>query len=59
MIEEKTTSLQNFAKEKQKLATAESYFKQLYSVEQKIEKIENNPFLKGKMMFSKEAKNEF
>lgn len=58
-IEQGTKSLQNFEKEKNKSATAHKYFNQLHSIEQRIEKIENNPFLKGKMLFSKESKKEF
>ncbi|WP_336647270.1 MobQ family relaxase [Micrococcus luteus] len=42
----------------QRVNTAEAYYKGLHEVEKKIEKTENNPFLKGKMLFSKEAKNE-
>lgn len=38
------------------LDLAESYFEKIKELEEKIEKIENNPFLKGKMLVSQEAK---
>lgn len=57
-IQDRRKALDRFKNEKQKLTTAETYFKQLESVEQKIKKVEDNPFLKGKLMFSKEARNE-
>lgn len=58
-IEECKQSINTFNHEKQRHLKADQYFKQLNIAERKIEKIENNPFLKGKTLFSKEAKNEY
>lgn len=44
---------------KQNVATAQVYFNELNAVESKIEKTENNPFLKGKLMFSEKARSDY
>lgn len=58
-IEKAQTHLQTLAKENQKSATAATHFKHLEAVSTKIEKYENNPLMKGKMLFSKGAKEEY
>jgi hypothetical protein len=58
-IEERTQHLNNFKKFSKNVSAAGKYFNELDAVEQKIGKIENNPFLKGKLRISKEAKKEF
>lgn len=57
-IEKCKEGIQKIEKEKQKSATGQTYFKQLDEINQRIDKVENNPFLKGKTLFSKEAKQE-
>ncbi|MFT9601095.1 MobQ family relaxase [Mesobacillus sp.] len=58
-IEKAQSHLQTLAKENQKSATAATHFKHLEAVSTKIEKYENNPLMKGKMLFSKTAKEEY
>lgn len=58
-IEKAQSHLQTLAKENQKSATAATHFKHLEAVSTKIEKYENNPLMKGKMLFSKGAKEEY
>ncbi|KOO43753.1 MobQ family relaxase [Priestia koreensis] len=56
---ELTEQIKNINKELQRIRTAELYYKQLEQLQHKIDKIGENPFLKGKIMFSKERKNEY
>jgi hypothetical protein len=53
-----TKAINDYDRAVKNAKTAEAYFEQLHQVEKKIEKVENNPFLKGKLLFSKEAKKE-
>jgi len=57
-IKEHTTRIQVHDRAVQQTKIAENYFEKLHEIEQKIEKTESNPFLKGKLMFSKEAKEQ-
>lgn len=58
-IEKAQSHLQTLAKENQRSATAATHFKHLEAVSSKIEKYENSPLMKGKMLFSKGAKEEY
>lgn len=51
MIEERTNSLNAFKKQRQNVSVAETYFKELKTVEQRIEKIENTPYQINKIRF--------
>jgi len=58
LTKERTEAIYNFEKTVTNAEKAESYFKQLNAIESRIEKAENNPIQKAKLMFSKEAKND-